>query len=255
MSHVAETVVDYRTLTENDLPYDDGEPMESAEHRLQMNLLIETLEVWMQEHAVSGYVGGNMGVYFEQAQVMRPDIYKAPDVFVVLDVETHNERPRKSWIVWQESGKVPDLVIESLSDGTKINDKTKKKTIYQNKLQVADYFWFDPHNPSDFAGFSLKQGVYQQLDGDHQTGIISPRLGLRLLCWEGEYGTSARHTWLRWQTLDGQWLPTCAEREQQNAEKEREKAKREREKKLQAQQQLAELTAKLRAMGLDPNDL
>ncbi|MGH8056933.1 MAG: hypothetical protein ACREOH_06795 [Candidatus Entotheonellia bacterium] len=44
--------------TEDELPCDDGEPMETARHRDQMLLLIESLRVhWADRH--NYYVGGN----------------------------------------------------------------------------------------------------------------------------------------------------------------------------------------------------
>jgi Uma2 family endonuclease len=40
---------------------------------------------------------------------------------------TFSNQVRKSWVVWQE-GKVPNIVIELLSDTTANHDKSDKKT-------------------------------------------------------------------------------------------------------------------------------
>ena len=47
--------------TQDDLPCDDGVPMETERHKKQMDLLVYSLEPWLGER---GYVGGNMFVYF-----------------------------------------------------------------------------------------------------------------------------------------------------------------------------------------------
>ena len=41
------------------LPYDDGMPMETTQHRTQINLLIDTLTPYLAEQGVTAYVAGN----------------------------------------------------------------------------------------------------------------------------------------------------------------------------------------------------
>jgi Uma2 family endonuclease len=182
--------------TQDELPCDDGVPMETQRHKWQMDLLIDTLGLWLEPQA-EGYVNGNMFIYFSRAQVKNQD-FKGPDFFVVLGVP---KRERKSWVVWEEE-KAPDVVIELLSDSTASQDKLEKKQIYQDKLRVSEYFWYDPFNPEDWAGFALRDGLYEPLPANEQGWLISHRLGLALVCWQGEYrGVTA--VWLRWATLDG----------------------------------------------------
>ena len=138
-------------LTENDLPYSDGEPMESQRHVLQMTLLIESLTLaWADRE--DGFVGGDMFLYFSPEQVRGRD-FRGPDVFAVLGVP---KRERKSWVVWQE-GKGPDVIIELLSESTAVIDKGEKKRVYQDEVKVPEYFWFDPET-GEFAGFRLRAG-------------------------------------------------------------------------------------------------
>lgn len=97
-------------------------------------------------------------------------------------------------------------MIELLSDSTAQSDKNEKKLIYQNQLRVPEYFWFDPFNPDDWAGFFLQHGVYQPISPTAQERLVSQSLGLALLRWQGNYkGTDA--TWLRWATSEGELLP------------------------------------------------
>ncbi|ODH00187.1 hypothetical protein A4S05_34275 [Nostoc sp. KVJ20] len=198
--------------TQAELPYDDGIPMESARHKAQMDLLIDALIPWLSERE-DGFIGGNMFVYYSLAQVRNKD-FKGPDFFAVLGVP---KGERRSWVVWEE-GKAPDVVIELLSDSTAQADKNFKKLIYQNQMRVPEYFWYDPFNPDDLAGFSNDKGVYQPITANAQNQLVSQSLGLALQLWQGNYkGIDA--TWLRWGTLLGELLPTPEEKERQRADK------------------------------------
>jgi hypothetical protein len=88
-----------------DLPYDDGEPLESNWHRLQINLLGDALHQHWPERT-DFFAGGNMFVYYSLEQARTRD-YKGPDFFVVLGAD--GTRSRHSWIVWQEEGRYPDV--------------------------------------------------------------------------------------------------------------------------------------------------
>jgi Uma2 family endonuclease len=189
--------------TEDELPYDDGMPMETQRHALQLQLLIDPLRLfWADRDDV--YVAGNMFVYFSLEQVRHQD-FRGPDFFVVLGVP---KRERKSWVVWQE-GKGPDVVIDLLSESTAALDKGEKKAIYQDRLRVPEYFWFDPFS-AEWAGFALRYRGYEALTEDSQGRLISRRLGLALVRWEGVY-QEVEARWLRWATLDGALLPTPQE--------------------------------------------
>lgn len=204
----------------DELPCDDGVPMETERHRLQMQLLIESLDPWLQQRD-DGYVGGNMFVYFSMAQVRGQD-FKGPDVFVVLDVP---KGERKRWVVWEE-GKGPDVVIELLSESTMTNDKTTKKKVYASKLKVNEYFWFDPFDPDDWAGFELRCGEYVELKRAPENTFFSKVMNLSLRHWTGHY-KNVETTWLRWATTEGTLLPTMDELhqiEQQRAEAETQRA-------------------------------
>lgn len=198
--------------TQAELPDDDGIPMESLQHKAQMDLLIDALIPWLEERE-DGFIGGNMFVYYSLAQVRNKD-FKGPDFFAVLGVP---KGERRSWVVWEEE-KAPDLVIELLFDNTAQTDKNEKKLIYQNQMRVPEYFWHDPFNPNDLAGFSIGKGAYQPIAVNAQNQFVSQSLGLALQLWQGSYkGINA--TWLRWATVEGKLLPTPEEKERQRADK------------------------------------
>lgn len=196
--------------TEDDLPCDDGEPMETPRHRLQVELLIRSLEPWARARGDVS-LNGNMFLYFSGDQLRGKD-FRGPDFFVVLGV---SPRERKSWVVWDEE-KGPDLIVELLSDSTRQTDKIEKKRIYQDRLRVAEYFWFDPWDPDDFAGFTLTDGRYRPIEPDADGRLPSPLLGLSLAYWDGVYG-GVEARWIRWATPDGTLLPTDTEAAQAEA--------------------------------------
>jgi Uma2 family endonuclease len=211
--------------TQDELPCDDGEPMETARHRQQMNLLIETLHSWLAQRP-DGYAGGNMFIYFSLDQVRHQD-FRGPDFFLVLGVD---RKERKSWVVWEE-GKGPDVVIELLSARTASFDKGRKKDIYQNQLRVSEYFWYDPFHPEDWAGFKLSDGIYEPLLLDEQGRLVSPLLQLALVRWYGVF-QGVETTWLRWADENGRLLPTegeAAQAETRQAEQRAEEARRQAE--------------------------
>jgi Uma2 family endonuclease len=222
--------------TEDELPYDDGIPMESPRHAAQMRLLIDPLPLlWADRDDF--FVGGNMFVYFSLKQVRNQD-FRGPDFFVVLDVP---KRERKSWVVWEE-GKGPDVVIELLSASTAAQDKNEKKQIYQDQLRVPEYFWFEPFS-GERAGFSLREGVYKPITPDNQGRLLSQQLGLVLVDWEGTYQEIEAH-WLRWATPEGVLLPIpqeVADQEKQRADQEKQRAER--------------LAERLRSLGVNPDEL
>jgi hypothetical protein len=152
-------------------------------------------------------------------------------------------------VVWQEE-KAPDVVIELLSESTAQYDKTEKMLVYQDKMRISEYFWYDPWNAQDFAGFNLNHGQYEPKLFNERGWLISESLGLALLRWSGRY-RNVEATWLRWATLAGDILLTgqeLARQERQRADQERQRADQERHR--------AELLAdKLREMGFDPDQL
>ncbi len=123
--------------------------MESLRHRSQMNLLIDSLRLaWHKRDDF--FVAGNMCLYFSETQAKKND-FRGPDVFIVLDTV---KKERKSWVVWEEDGKTPDVVIELLSPSTEAVDRGEKKRLYARVLKVAQYYLFDPFT-AEFEGYQL----------------------------------------------------------------------------------------------------
>jgi hypothetical protein len=118
--------------------------------------------------------------------------------------------------------------------------------MYQERLRVPEYFWFDPFS-GEWAGFALRNGGYEAIAEDSHGYLVSRRLGLALIRWEGIY-QEVEARWLRWATLTGALLPTpqeaMSEAQRQAAEAEHRAAEAER-RAAEAQDQAATLQALL----------
>ena len=195
--------------------YSDEPPLETELHLEQIILLLTCLK-WLWQDRNDFYAAGNLTIYYSQNKRKNED-FRGPDFFVILDTE---RKLRKSWVVWEEDGKYPNVIVEILSESTADTDKEAKKKLYQNTFRTPDYFWFDPYT-LEFAGFHLVDGEYEPLEPNEQGHLWSKQLGLYLGIHEGL---------LRYFTAEGKLVPTPEE--------------------------LAEkLAAKLRELNIDPDSI
>jgi Uma2 family endonuclease len=201
--------------------YSDEPPLESELHLRQIILLLQSLELWW--HRNDFYAAGNLTVYYSPRQ-RKSEEFRGPDFFVVLDTE---RKVRKSWVVWEENGKYPNLIVELLSDSTASTDKGLKKQIYQDIFRTPEYFWFDPNN-LEFAGFILLGGIYRPIEPNSIGWLWSQQLNLYLGVHENK---------LRYFTPEGQLIPTPEEVAQQQTQK------------------ADRLAAKLRELNIDPDNI
>lgn len=171
-------------------------PMETYLHLQQMILLLKCLEWWWRDRS-DFFAAGNLTIYYSLQQ-RKSEFFRGPDFFVVLGTE---RKPRQSWVVWQEGGQYPHVIIEILSDSTAETDRGLKKQIYQDIFRTPDYFWFDP-NSFEFQGFQLVGGQYQALEANEQGCLWSQQLQLFLGLENGQ---------LRFFTPQGKLVPTAEE--------------------------------------------
>jgi len=103
---------------------------------------------------------------------------------VVLNV--NGERERQGWVVWEENGRYPDVIIELMSPSTAAIDIGVKKDIYEQTFRTPDYYVFNPFEPDSLQGWrlNLEQG-YQELNPNPQGWLWCQRLGLWLGTWQG----------------------------------------------------------------------
>ncbi len=211
-----------------DLPYDDGVPMDSPWHRLQMNLLLDSIEThWAGRKDF--YAGGDMFLYFSRKYAKNTD-FRGPDVFIVKDVE--HDRERKSWMTWEEDGRFPDVIVELMSETTKAIDLGEKKDLYERIFHTPEYFCYDPDGRA-LTGWRLGVRKYVPIKGDKNGRLWSEELDLFLGPWDGEYLHRAGE-WIRFFTKNGRLVKTGKEAEAANvvrvaADLEQEKARAEQE--------------------------
>lgn len=224
----AKTISETLVFPPSDLLSDEPQ-LETYLHLQQMVLLLNCLNWWWRDRN-DFFVAGNLTIYYSPRQP-KSKHFRGPDFFVVLGTE---RKPRKSWVVWEEGEKYPNLIIELLSESTATTDRGLKKEIYQDIFCTPDYFWFDL-DTQEFAGFHLLDGCYEALEPNPQGWLWSQQLQLYL-------GTQAGL--LRFFNVEGQLIPTGEEAAvlaQQQAEQEALRAER--------------LAAKLRELNVDPDTL
>ncbi|MEH2296661.1 Uma2 family endonuclease [Nostoc sp.] len=225
-------------LTEDEVIFPPGDilsdepPLESDLHREQIDLLIRILKLWWRERQ-DFYASGNLTIYYSPNQ-KKSEHFRGPDFFVVLGTE---KKDRKSWVVWQEDGKYPNLIVEILSSSTRVIDKGLKKQVYQDTFRTPDYFWFDPVT-MELQGFHLVDGKYQEIQPTTDGRLWSQQLELYLGVYEGK---------LRFFTTENQLILSSEEL----AEQESLRAQQAEERAQQAEQEIARLREVLRTQGID----
>lgn len=215
------------------------------------------------------FVASDLNLYYDPRQT---GWYKRPDWFAVVGVSRlyQGRDLRMSYVIWQE-GVRPVVAMEFLSVSTRDQDlgerdrsgqQPTKWEVYEQILGIPYYVTFD-RVTNELQIFKLNGAGYQPQTLNNSKLWI-PHLQLGLGLWQGEYRGLER-LWLRWYDQAGHWLPTEAEREQQQreqAEFQRLRAEEERQQKEQAQQQAEfqrlraeRLAERLRQMGIDPDDV
>lgn len=218
------TVSPNQISTQIEYPDANGKPMaESDQARKYLTYGTEVLRIYFQDRS-DVYVSGNLFIYYEQGN---PRAVIAPDVFVIFGV---NKEDRCSYKTWEE-GNTPDFVLEITSKSTQKEDQEIKPNIYA-ALGVREYFQYDPTgdylNPQ-LQGSRLVEGNYQPIAAtmlpNDLLSLPSQVLGLELRLQSGQ---------LRFlDPATGEILLTHEEQVQR----------------------AHSLAAKLRELGIDPNQL
>jgi Uma2 family endonuclease len=265
-------------------PEDTGLPDEF--HRLQAELLSQTFQPTTYP-ADRVFVASDMNIYYDPQHT---GYYKRPDWFGVVDVPNKVGGGGWSSFVRWEHPQPPVIIVELLSLSTLEADQglverggtpPSKWEVYESILRVPYYVLFDKLT-STFRIFELRGMAFQELFQDR---LWIETLGIGLGVWQGTYSRDER-LWLRWYDSEGNWISTAEEREQierqratqaeqqieqerrrttqaeQQAEQERQGRLAEQEARIQAEQQAEQerqranrLAERLKAMGLDPDNL
>ena len=237
-----------------DLPSEDPEEpgLPDEFHYYQPQLLRETFRppLYAPERV---FVGTDLNLYYDLRQTLW---HKRPDWFAVLGVSRfYDERDlRMSYVIWQERV-APYLVVELLSPGTEQDDlgRTQRLTgepptkweVYEHILRVPYYVVFSRYTDR-LRAFALQgDPVYREVTTDAQR-LWLPEAGLGLGLWEGAYQGLER-PWLRFYDANGHWIPTLVEQAEHQVAQAESRAE-------QADQRAARLAARLRALGIEPEE-
>ena len=188
-----EAIMPDATQLESDEP-----EMESSQHYMQLMLLVICLE-WLWRDRNDYFIGASLSIYYSRQQLKNRE-FRGPDFFLVKQTQ---KRHRKSWVVWEENGQYPNLIIELLSDSTARVDRNLKKRLYQDNFRTPEYFWFDPET-LEFMGFRLQNNQYEEIQLNNQGWRWSQELELYLGVYEHQ---------LRYFTTNGERVPTPQEAE------------------------------------------
>jgi len=200
-----------------DLVTEDDTPVDNLPSEKQQRLLTEPLySSWTGPGDGRPFLAAaNVGIFF---MLRSPPV--VPDMFLSLDVDVAEDWWRKdhrSYFLW-EFGKPPDLALEIVSN-TEGGEAAEKKRKYE-RMRVTYYVIYDPLRqvmPDALTIYHLHDAVYQRQDS-----ALLDRLGLGLTLWNGSF-ESKHDTWLRWTDAEGELIPSCKERaeeEHQRAEAE-----------------------------------
>ncbi|MBD1937037.1 Uma2 family endonuclease [Microcoleus sp. FACHB-68] len=227
-----------------DLIFDDGVPLETNRHRTAMNVLIRSLQqAWASRQDF--FTGGNMFVYYSSTQARNRD-FRGPDFFAVLGID--GSYSREGWVVWNEEGRYPNVIVELMSESTAEIDTGIKKDIYEQTFRTPDYFVFNPFDPNSLQGWHLdiSQG-YQPLVPNERGWLWCETLGFWLGTWEGIVERQPA-IWLRFFDEAGNLVLLPEEAAAQQAETAQQQAEEQR-------QRAERLAARLRELGEDPENL
>ena len=179
--------------------YSDEPEMESSLHYSQLALLMSCLECFWDDRD-DFFIAANLTIYYSPQQIKTRD-FRGPDFFFVKEAK---RRDRLSWVIWEESGQFPNVIIELLSEGTASVDRTTKKELYSHRFKTPEYFWFSPYT-LEFAGFRL----VDKNDGDYEA--ILPNAQGHLWSEEMELFLGIHDRKLRYFDPQGQMVPTPRE--------------------------------------------
>jgi hypothetical protein len=265
---------DEAIVTEVDISHlviEDDTPVDNFQSEVQQRLLVEPLYSAAALPAPF-LAAANVGLFYKLKG--EPVV---PDAMLSLGVqrpEDFSERRNRTYLAW-EFGKLPEVCIEIVSnqegDEVTLSQKSRQKgkTIAKKDLYaqigIRYYAVFDPlrqiQGVNDMDGallrvWSIVASGYTELTPS--TGLTRPAewvwleaVGLGLTLWEGPFEDDIPRLWLRWCDRHGEIIPTGAEGQQaarQQAEIERQRADTER-------QRAERLAERLRALGVDPEDL
>lgn len=223
------------TPTEIYYPESDGNPMADNTRQFRYIVTIHSGIADLFAGDPDVFVAGDLLWYpVEGSNTTRA----APDVMVAFG------RPpgdRGSYLQWKEANIPPQVVFEVLSPGNTFTEMQRKFAFYE-RHGVEEYYLYDPDNGELSGWLRTERGLEGIAD---MPGWVSPRLGIRFALEEREL-VIFRPDGSRFESYTE--VRTQLSQERQRAEEERQRAEEER-------QRADRLAERLRALGVDPENV
>jgi Uma2 family endonuclease len=210
----------------DELPDSDETPVDNELQEL-IPALLKSILLMLWEQRQDWLFAIDMGIY---ASPELPPI--VPDAFLSLGVDRcYDEELRPSYVLWDEEV-VPSFILEVVSPRYREEYTTKLKVYEQmGVLYYAIYSSKRKRKPR-LEIYKLVEGAYQLME---TIPVWMPEIGLGIGCERGNYGGVTRE-WLYWYDEGGKRYATPNERIQQEVDRSN------------------KLAAKLRALGIDPDE-
>jgi Uma2 family endonuclease len=250
------------------LPESDGTFVKNFQEHPQSILLTSSIRpVLEQLHPDGRYcIGQDSGIYWRSIEppergAEAPDWFYVPNVAPLLD-----GKYRRSYVMWKEIV-APLIAIEFVSgDGSEERDATSpflnpeakagKFWVYEQAIRIPFYAIYEVQKAS-VEVYELVAQRYELLRPNDRGHYSIPTLGVELGIWQGKVDNQTL-PWLRWWDSNGGLLLTGEERaevEKQRAEVEKQRAEVEKQRADSLETLSERLAAKLREMGVDPQDI
>jgi Uma2 family endonuclease len=241
MTSIDTSLVVESTLPDHtQLPDSDGTFVKNLQEHPQSILLTDSIQPILQKlHPDGKYcIGQDSGIYWRITEPPERGA-EAPDWFYVPNVPpTLNGQMRRSYVLWQEYV-APLIVLEFVSgDGSEERDKTPitgKFWVYEQAIRVPFYGIYEVKKAS-VEVYQLVKGKYEPLPTNERGNYPIEPMNVELGIWQGCY-QNVELPWLRWWDNQGNLLLTGWERSQQ------------------AEARAELLAAKLRELGVNPDEL
>jgi Uma2 family endonuclease len=250
-------------ITEVTYPDSDGKPMADNTKQFRWIVVVQQNLEWLYADNPDVFVAGDLLWYPVEGN---NKIRNAPDVFVALG---RPKGDRGSYQQWKEANVPPQVVFEILSPGNR-KAEMEKKLLFYDRHGVEEYYLYDP-DTNKLEGWLRTDGCLEDIDPIENW--VSPRLGVRfdlstdeLQIFRPDGDRFLSYTEIAQKAeesrLEAEQERQRAEQEKQRAEQERQRAEQERQRAEQLQGDLDQerlrsqaLIDRLRAAGIDPNEL
>ncbi len=268
------------------LPESDGTFVKNfQEHPQSLLLTSSIMPVLARLHPDGRYaIGQDSGIYWQLVDPPERGA-EAPDWFYVANVAPSLDGTyRRSYVMWKELV-IPTVAIEIVSsDGSEERDATApmgdakagKFWVYEQAIQIPFYAIYEAKQAA-VEVYELVNGKYQRVAANQRGHYSIAPMGVELGIWQGEY-LNQDFPWLRWWDDAGNLLlagdelarqeSLRADEAFQQVEEERQRAEQESLRANDAFRQMEEekqraaslenqrdrLAAKLRELGIDPED-